>query len=338
MHPISRLAFAGTMTWLGLAALGPVGPAAAAGADPGATVAAQGDQGRSLPSGDAVPIPANAAGIDLGATAAASSRQNRPPPPVMRCRARSMPRLAAPVRPPPRQADKIARRPPARRRADPGERQADPARSRKRHADPPRSAGEYGFCRQSRHRRRAGQIARTRLHHREIARRDSDLCGRFRRQRAAERAGRGSISICRRCANPCARWCRGRRFRSSRSTRTWCCRAPSPMPARPRRRRCSPPPSPARSRVAGRQPALGRDPEPGRPPCPHRRSRPHHLEADRRRLEQGLRQRYAPPDGLVQHRQTIRHLWLIRSQSGRFPRCSVSRSAPPSRRWRPRDF
>ncbi len=79
MHPISRLAFAGTMTWLGLAALGPVGPAAAAGADPGATVAAQADQGHSLPSGDAVPIPANATGIDLGATAAASSGQNRPP-------------------------------------------------------------------------------------------------------------------------------------------------------------------------------------------------------------------------------------------------------------------
>jgi pilus assembly protein CpaC len=80
MHPISRLAFAGAMTWLGLAALGPDGPAAAAGADPGTTVAAQADQGHSLPSGDAVPIPANAAGIDLGATAAASSGQNRPPP------------------------------------------------------------------------------------------------------------------------------------------------------------------------------------------------------------------------------------------------------------------
>jgi len=79
MHPISRLAFAGAMTWLGLAALGPVGPAAAAGADPGTTVAAQADQGHSLPSGDAVPIPANATGIDLGATAAASSGQNRPP-------------------------------------------------------------------------------------------------------------------------------------------------------------------------------------------------------------------------------------------------------------------
>jgi pilus assembly protein CpaC len=80
MHPISHLAFAGAMTWLGLAVLGPVGPAAAAGADPGTTVAAQADQGHSLPSGDAVPIPANAAGIDLGATAAASSGQNRPPP------------------------------------------------------------------------------------------------------------------------------------------------------------------------------------------------------------------------------------------------------------------
>jgi pilus assembly protein CpaC len=80
MHPISRLAFAGTITWLGLTALGPVGPAAAAGADPGTTAAAQADQGHSLPSGDAVPIPANAAGIELGATAAASSGQNRPPP------------------------------------------------------------------------------------------------------------------------------------------------------------------------------------------------------------------------------------------------------------------
>ena len=114
MHPISRLAFAGTMTWLGLAALGPVGPAAAAGADPGATVAAQGDQGHSLRAGDAVPIPANAAGIDLGATAAASSGQNRPP---LRHAAQNSTNAAAPtpVRPPPRQADKIARRPPARR-------------------------------------------------------------------------------------------------------------------------------------------------------------------------------------------------------------------------------
>ena len=78
MHPISRLAFAGTMTWLGLAALGPVGPAAAAGADPGATVAAQGDQGHSLP---------------------------RETP----CRSRPTRRASTSARPPPLRAGKIAR-------------------------------------------------------------------------------------------------------------------------------------------------------------------------------------------------------------------------------------
>ncbi len=33
---------------------------------------------------------------------------------------------------------------------------------------------------------------------------------------------RVSISTCRSCANLCIRWCRDRRSRSSRSTRTWC--------------------------------------------------------------------------------------------------------------------
>ena len=241
MHPISRLAFAGTMMWLGLAALSPVGPAAAAGADLGATVAAQGDQGRSLPSGDAVPIPANAADIDPGATAAAPSMQNRPP---LSGKAVQSPINAAAVDPGATSVRQAAKSPaalPARRRANSGERQADPARSRKRHADPPGSAGEYGLCRQPRHRRRAGQISRTRLHHREIAGRDSDLCGRFRRQRAAERAGpRSSRPV---AAAPISAPAGAGRCHFGRSGRLerGVDRAPSPMPARPKRRRCSPP-------------------------------------------------------------------------------------------------
>ena len=79
MHPISRLAFAGTMMWLGLAALSPLAPADAASADLGTTAAAQGDQSRPLPSSDVVQIPAKAADADPSATAAAPSMQNRPP-------------------------------------------------------------------------------------------------------------------------------------------------------------------------------------------------------------------------------------------------------------------
>jgi pilus assembly protein CpaC len=80
MHPISRLVFAGTMMWLGLAAFVPVGPADAADADPGTSAAAQGDQSLPPSSGDVLQIPANTAGIDHGASAAALSGQNRPPP------------------------------------------------------------------------------------------------------------------------------------------------------------------------------------------------------------------------------------------------------------------
>ena len=79
MQPISRRAFAGTMMWLGLAALSPLAPADAASADLGTTAAAQGDQSRPLPSSDVVQIPAKAADADPSATAAAPSMQNRPP-------------------------------------------------------------------------------------------------------------------------------------------------------------------------------------------------------------------------------------------------------------------
>ena len=111
MQPISRRAFAGTMMWLGLAALSPLAPADAASADLGTTAAAQGDQSRPLPSNDVVQIPAKAADADPSATAAAPSMQNRPP---LSGKAVPMPVNAAAVDPgatsvPP--SGKIARRP-----------------------------------------------------------------------------------------------------------------------------------------------------------------------------------------------------------------------------------